>query len=483
MKQLSATDASFLYMETPNAPLHISTLAIYDPSTAPGGKVRFKEIINNYNRKIRGISAMTEHLVEVPMQLDHPYWVDNGSFDPEFHIRHIALPKPGDWRQLCILISRLHSRHLDRNRPLWEVWVIEGLDNVKDFPKGCFALFTKMHHAAIDGASGLAMMEALHNLTPDYDAEFKPAETKVESIPSKTELLVRSSINSVRKPLNFLSVAKNTIPGLARTVSGIREGKLKRVTDIPRTRFNTTISPHRVFESANFTIEDIKTIKNTVEGATVNDVALAIVGGALNKYLSAHDELPEQSLAAMAPINIRAKNDTEPGNHLSMMTVQLRTDIDGALERLQAVHDSTLNAKELNNAIGARTMSEYTQTMPSALMAQGMRLSTSLGLANRMNPATNTFVTNVPGPQLALYNTGAKMLRYSGAGPLVDGMGLFHSVNSYCGKLTVSIIACREMMPDPAFYIQCITDTFNEMLSASNSETKTTKKVKKKKTE
>lgn len=153
MRQLTGLDATFLYLESPNVPMHISGLSIYDQSTAPGGGVRFKEIIDNIHTRMLSIPTMTQHLVTVPMELDHPYWLTDGTFDPEFHIRHIALPKPGDWRQLCILISRLHARPLDRNRPLWELYVIEGLDNVEGVPAGSFAMFSKVHHAAIDGSS------------------------------------------------------------------------------------------------------------------------------------------------------------------------------------------------------------------------------------------------------------------------------------------------------------------------------------------
>lgn len=470
MQQLTGIDASFLYLETPGAPQHIGGVSIYDPSTAPGGKVRFKEIIENYSQRVRGIPQMTRHLVEVPFQLDHPYWVDDGNFDPEFHIRHIALPQPGDWRQLCILIARLHARPLDRSKPLWELYVIEGLDNVDGLPSGCFGLFSKTHHAAIDGTSGMDINVAVHDLSPDYTRKTEVATVTVDETPSAAELILRSSISSVKKPFNFLGVARNTIPNFARAAAGLYKGKLKRVKDIPRTRFNSTVSPHRVYDAVTFPLDDIKRIKNSVEGATVNDTALALLGGALRKYLSKHDELPESSLAAMAPINIRSDKDKAGGNVVSSMTVQLRTDVEDPMERLRAVQESTGNAKELNKAIGAKTMTDYTQFMPSMLTAQAMRLSSSMGLANRMSPTINTVVTNVPGPGIPLYNTGAKMLTSYGAGPIFDGMGLFHVISSYCGQFIVTATSCREMMPDPAFYMECIKESFEEMLSAAKKQ-------------
>jgi diacylglycerol O-acyltransferase len=476
MQQLTGLDASFLYLETANAPMHISGLAIYDQSTAPGGKVRFKDIIDNYSQRVRGMPPMTRKLLEVPLKLDHPYWVSDGSYDPEFHIRHLALPKPGDWRQLCILISRLHARPLDRNHPLWETYIIEGLDNVEGVPEGSFAVFSKTHHAAIDGTSGMEMTAAIHDLTPDYSAVREPTVIEVDSKPSKLELIVRAQINGIKKPFNFISVARNTVPGMARAYNATRKGALQRVDHIPRTRFNGNVSPHRVFEAINVSLQDIKDIKNSVAGATVNDTALTLVGGALRKYLQAHGELPDLSLAAMAPVNVRSDSDTTGGNIVSTMTVQLRTDIEAPLERLSAVHDGTKDAKELSNAVGAKAMTDYSQFIPSTLTAQAARLASRWGLMSRMKPSFNCVVTNVPGPPIPLYSTGAKMVANYGTGPVTDGLGLFHVISSYCGQFVVSATSCRDMMPDPEFYRACLQESFDELKAAAEEENKPVKK-------
>lgn len=473
MKQLTGLDASFLYAETPNAPMHISGLSIYDQSTAPGGKVRFKEIVQNTNNRLMGLPVMTQKLLKVPLNFDHPYWVTDGAYDPEFHIRHIALPKPGDWRQLCIVISRLHARQLDRAHPLWELYIIEGLDNVEGVPKGSFAMFSKTHHAAIDGTSGMELTAATHDLTADYTASRGASRTiAVDTEPSSIELILRAQFNNIRKPLNFVSVARNTIPGMAKAVAGLSRGKLSRVRNVPRTRFNRTVSPHRVFNAINVSLEDVKKIKNSVPGATVNDAAITIVGGALRQYLKFHNELPTHSLAAMAPINVRSDKDTAGGNIVASMTVQIRSDIADPLERLQAVHESSGRAKELTNAIGAKAMTDYTQFIPSMLTAQAARLASRWGLANRMNPSFNCVITNVPGPPIPLYNTGAKMVANYGTGPVQDGLGLFHVIGSYCGQFTISATSCRVMMPDPDFYRQCLQDSFDELFAAANSTAK-----------
>lgn len=480
MRQLTGLDASFLYLETPNAPMHISGLSIYDQSTAPEGSVRFKEIIDNTAKRMASLPVMTQKLVNVPLNLDHPYWVTDGAFDPEFHIRHIALPKPGDWRQLCILISRLHARPLDRSRPLWEMYVIEGLDNVDGVPEGSFAMFSKTHHAAIDGTSGMEMTAAIHDLSPEYKRGQHDNTIRIDARPSTMEMVVRSQLNTLRKPFHLLSVARNTVPGMAKAVAGLSRGKLSRVKDVPRTRFNDTVSPHRVFNAINVSLDDIKAIKNSYPGATVNDVAITIVGGALRKYLTAHNELPESSLVAMAPVNVRSDKDQTGGNIVSTLTVQVCSDIEDAAQRLAAVNAGTRSAKEYNNAIGAKAMTDYSRFIPSTLTAQGARLASRWGLVNRMNPMFNCVITNVPGPPIPLFNTGAKMVANYGTGPVADGLGLFHVISSYCGQFVISATSDREMMPDPDFYRQCLLESFTDSLAAANSIN--TKKAKPRKT-
>jgi diacylglycerol O-acyltransferase len=477
MQQLTGLDASFLYLETPNAPMHISGLAIYDQSTAAGGKVRFKDVIDSTARRIRRVQSLTRRLATVPLGLDHPYWISDGTFDPEFHIRHMALPKPGDWRQLCIQIARIHARPLDRGRPLWEMYVIEGLDNVEGYPKGSFAIFTKMHHAAVDGASGLEITAATHDLTPDAQPNLEPYPVEVDETPSNVELVIRSQINTIKQPFRFISVARNTVPGFAKAYSRLRSGELHRIGVVPRTRFNASVSPHRVFNAVSLELSEIKAIKNAMPGATVNDVAITIVGGALRQYLKDKEELPDDSLVAMAPVNVRDSSEKGTGgNIVSAMAVEVRSDVADAAERLRAVHDGTVNAKAYANAIGAKTMTDYTQFIPSTLTAQAARLASRWGLMNQMKPQYNCVITNVPGPQVPLYSNGAKMLSNFGTGPVMDGMGLFHVIGSYCGEFSISATACRQMMPDPDVYRQCLQDSFESLKLALLGNTEKVRK-------
>ena len=468
MQQLTGLDASFLYLETPNSPMHISGLYLYTQETAPGGQVRFKQILEFIASRIQRLPSMARRLKRVPFDLDHPYWIDDGDFDPEYHIRHVRLPEPGDWRQLCIMVSRIHARPLDRARPLWEIHVIEGLDRVEGCPPGSFALFTKMHHASVDGASGMEITAAIHDLEPTVEEAEIGDWRSGEAEPSAFKLLARAQRNAIRQPLRFISVARNTVPGFARAFMQLNSGRLERIAKVPRTRFNGTVSPYRVFTGVKFPLAEIKAIKNAVEGTTVNDVAITIVGGALRRYLLDKGELPPQSLVAMAPINVRNTSEKGTGgNVVSTMAVKVHSEMEDGEARLRAVHAGTKSAKELNNAIGAKSMTDYAQFIPSTLTAQAARLASRWHLANQINPFYNCVITNVPGPQVPLYCSGARMISNYGAGPCADSLGLFQVISSYCGEFTISVTCCREMMPDPGFYQECLQASFDELKAAT----------------
>ncbi|MEO1489226.1 MAG: wax ester/triacylglycerol synthase domain-containing protein, partial [Pseudomonadota bacterium] len=354
MRQLQGMDSSFVAMESPNSPMHIGNLLIYNPATAPGGFVRFKDILEHFASRMQLSSMMRQRLVRVPFDLDYPYWVEDPNFDLEYHLRHVALPKPGDWRQLCIQTARIHARPMDLTRPPWEFTVIEGLDNVRGFPPGCFAFVTKMHHAAIDGVSGIDLMEATHTLAPSAPPPNAPDDWKPEAIPGPVELLGKSYLNSLINPFRQARVAAQSVPGVASAIKGLVTREFKLSSDLmpPRTRFNRSISPHRVVEGRSFPLKDIKAIRALMpqEKVKVNDVALAIVGGALNKYLTAKDDLPKASMTAMAPISVRADNEKgEMGNQVAAMIAPLGSHLADPGERL-ALGRSSLAVRYLLSA-------------------------------------------------------------------------------------------------------------------------------------
>jgi diacylglycerol O-acyltransferase / wax synthase len=470
MEQLSGQDASFVYFDTQNTPMHIGSVGIYDPSTAPGGFVRFKDILRHIESRLDGARSFRQKLVRVPFDLDHPYWIEDDSFDLEYHVRHIALPAPGDWRQLCIQVARLHARPMDLSRPLWEFVIVEGLDNIPGLPKGCFALVAKVHHAAIDGMSGVEMSAAVHDLAP-ISIKDAPASTwKPESEPPLGELLVRTWVNSIKQPVRFAETVVKTIPGMARLGREIAGGdvSLAGTKMAPKTLLNGKVSPHRVFDGTSFALSEIRAVKDTLPGATVNDVILAIIGGGLRHYLSGRKELPAESMSAMAPISVRdEKEKSALGNLVSAMVVDLGTDIEEPMARLEHIHQAAKNSKAMTNAVGARTLTNYSQLIPSGLAGLGARLYTRLGIANAHAPIFNCVATNVPGSRVPLFFAGAKMVKMMGLGPIFDGMGLINTIYSYEKDIAISFTSDRMMIPDPAAYAEALRVSFEDLKAAA----------------
>jgi WS/DGAT/MGAT family acyltransferase len=482
MEQLSGLDASFLYLETGNMPMHIGGLAIYDQSTAPGGAVTFKDILRFFEKRVHKARAFRQRLVTVPMSLDYPYWIDDPDFDLEFHVRHIALPKPGDWRQLCIQAARLHARPLDTNRPLWEAYVIEGLDNVAGVPEGSFALVTKFHHAAIDGVSGAEISAAIHDTSPEDTVEAPENDWNPERFPTAMELLGRTAVTTAKKPFEFASLVARNVPTAWRFGRGLLSKELNLTMNVPRTRFNGNVSPHRVFDGRSFSLEEIRAIKGRVEGATINDVIVSVCGGALRRYLESKGELPEESLVAMAPVSARPEEMRKAaGNMVSTMSLPVRSDIADPLERLRAVHGESEKAKRLTRTLGTSLATEAAHFLPSTTSGLIATAYGRYGLAKRLPPMYNTIITNVPGPNFPLYSMGSQMVASFGLGPVVHGIGLFQPVIGYNGQITVSAISCREMMPDPEFYCDCLTEAFEDLKNAAKKPAKKSKTKRSKK--
>lgn len=490
MQQLSPQDAQFLYMETNKSLSQVTSVSIFDPSTAEGGTVRFKQIIEHVRSRLHTSPIYKRRIYHVPLEMDYPYWIDDEHFDIEYHIRHGRLPHPADWRQLCIHLARFHSRPLDMQRAPWEMYVIEGLDNIPGIPKGSYALATKIHHAAADG---MAIVNFFGGLM-DIDAKGTPAmpiankvTSKKHERPSPMQMGVRSLINTARSPMNVADVLLRSAPGIVRSLNNkIAESQREAKRTIPLTRFNLETSPHRVFDAINFSLNDLKSFRALAKGSTVNDVVLAICSSALRKYLIHHKELPAESLKAFVPVNVRdkEKNATKkdaPGNNISNMAPLLYTDIEDPVKRLRAIHDETKSQKAAKKGISARLMTDVTKHIPASTQLLAARLVMSSELAGR---ATNVCISNVPGPDMPVYMNGAKAIRNMGLGPLGDRMGLFIVVTSYNGVMSFNPTSCRRTMPDINFFIECLRDSFDELKAATKEviATEKNKKPTKKKT-
>ena len=473
MEQLSPLDTAFLNLETGNTPMHVGSLGIYDQSTVDGAVLGFKEIIKFFESRLHKVPSLRYRMVEVPMGLDYPYWIADPDFDIEFHLRHIALPQPGDWRQLCIQVARIHARPLDMGRPPWEIYVIEGLDNIAGMPKGCFGVVTKVHHSLVDGVFGAQLLTALHDLGPKASPVKVDKPWIVDRVPTGVELLSRAAFNGVR---NFAKKGKaltqHVLPGSVDIAKNLLKGtedkdSANMLFKAPKTRFNEKISAHRVFEAVDFDLKDIKALKNAKEGISLNDVMVGLVAGALRRYLKTKGELPEESLTAMIPISVRpeARNNVQ-GNQISFMFPKVYTDIADPVERLDAIRAATTKGKSANDKKGGSLMLDAAQLLPTTVTNIALRTALKYNLTSYLKPLFNTVITNVPGPQLPLYFAGAKMVNFYGTGISYDSMGLFHILFSYNGKISVSVTCCRSMMPDPAFYADCLRYSLREMQKA-----------------
>jgi WS/DGAT/MGAT family acyltransferase len=471
MRQLSRNDTLFLASESAHSNSNVSLIQIYDPSTAPAGRLQFKSILALVQSRLHRSPVFRQKLRSVPLGLDDPYWVEDENFDLEYHVRHIALPKPGDWRQFCIQTSRIHARPLDLNRPLWELYVIEGLDSLLDLPKDSFALLTKLHHAAIDFRRGTAIITLLHDLTPEPPAPEPPEPWFPESPPGSLELVCRGLASAVASPRRLARPFTSALASVAPAARSFASDLLQRQEAPPVTRFNSIVSPYRVFETRRFLLDEFREIRRLVPGAKINDAVLAVCAGGLRRYLEGNDELPERDLTTLTPVYVR---DPEAGPasrpEVEWERLALGVDIADPVKRLAFIKAQTASSKLMSKAIGARELTDIGTHSPAATLAiTGKLLGRALLGVGRRVPIANCAITNVPGPSIPIYLNGARMTYFSAIMPINDGLGLVFAVTSYDGRIIISPTSCREQMPDPEVFAQCLRDCFQEYLALART--------------
>jgi WS/DGAT/MGAT family acyltransferase len=389
----------------------------------------------------------------------------------------VALPKPGDWRQFCILASRLTRPHFDMSRPLWEMFVVEGLDNVDWLPKGCFAILTRLHHAAVDGTALAELTWGLHDLSVKGGKVKHPEVPDIRE-PSTMEMATRAWWNNASSPLRLARPLSNVLPVLGSGLMKMAGNRMKRPFEearadspIPKTRFNRRVSPHRVFTSTRFPLDECKKMRNLVPGSTINDVVVATIGGALRRYLDHHGDLPADTMVAAMPVNTRDPDADSTGadNQITFMAAAIGSDISDPVARLQFVYDNTSNSKAVLQGIGADDLTDINKHVPSALLAAAARMITTVGFdsAGTGKRLFNVAISNVPGPTMPIYLKGAQLRFWSVVGPLADGMGSIFAVTSYNGELFICPTACRDIVPDPEFLAECIEQSFAELQELS----------------
>jgi diacylglycerol O-acyltransferase / wax synthase len=475
VQKLTGQDALFLHLDQQHASTHATMIYIYDQSSL-AHPLRFRQIVGHLEKRLAVSPMFRRRIVQAPLGLAYPYWADDPGFDIDFHVRHFALPKPGDWRQFQIMAARLHARPLDLMRPPWEMYVIEGLDRVKWLPKGSFALVTKVHHAAVDGTALAELTWALHDIV-GAKGRHTPVLARQKHVarqtpaPGLVDTLRRIAIDNVAAPLRLAGPVSRVLPKLSiAAMKMLSRAIFASKGGAPRTRFNQRISAQRTFESVIFDFAIIKRIRAAVPGATVNDAVLAIVGGALRRYLQSKGELPAQSLVALAPVNTRqeAGERQTTGNAISFLTFPLASDVADPRARLAMIQQRTSQTKALSSAIGGHDLTDISKFAPPATLAFAGRMATMIGMGGQ-GPLVlhNCVVTNVPGPNVELSMLGAKLCYWSGLGPISDGVGAIFAVSSFNGRMFISLTSCPEMVPDPAFFGDCIRASIAEMAAAA----------------
>ncbi len=446
MKRLTGMDATFLYMETPSQPMHVGAVTILDPSSMKGGYSfdKFRDLVES---RLHLLPPFRRRLVFTPLALHHPVWIEDPGFDLDFHIRRAAIPGPGTVDQLAEFTADTMARPFDRTKPMWRIWVVEGLQD------GKIAMVCKVHHAAIDGVSGAELLVALLDLENEPAPSPNPTpDWKPERLPSDLAMLGRAMVELAPYPRRMLKALRRTVELTLSLREHHREPDAPPPASpffhAPRTSFNAAITPHRSVAFAQVPLGEVKRLKASL-GCTVNDLVLTVCAGALRSYLSEIGELPDEPLIATVPISVRTADERGAlGNRVSAMFAALATQLDDPLARLESIRESTVAAKEQHELIGADMLTDWAEFAAPAIFARAARLYSQLKLADVHRPIHNLVMSNVPGPQFPLYCAGATLTALYPLGPISEGAGLNITVMSYMGNLYFGLLGCRELLPD-----------------------------------
>ena len=466
MQMLSALDATFIYLESAHSPMSIGAVYVMDAKEAPAD-FSYQDWYSLVKSRLGLSKVFRRRLVEVPLDLSFPYWIRDPDFDLQTHLPQLTLPEPGGIQELMQAAADTWAHVLERDRPLWDITFVDGLDTVAGISKGSFALITRVHHAAVDGKASVEVMSAILDTAPkvrkvEVDDSWEP-----EELPSTLDVIARSWSKAGRKAVDLAEfVGKAAVDAVGMEVDKWLERiePPPRLLTAPPSIFNQAITPGRTFWGRNFDFDRIKAIRNCVAGTTVNDVVLAICAGGLRNYLVQRNELPAKPLVAMAPISVRGETQ-DTGNEVSAMLVSLATDVDDALSRLFHIRANTQRSKIHASALPANRITEF---LPSETLAAAARVYTRTRLGGYHRPFFNVTITNVPGPPVPMYAAGARIHSAFGMAPILDGLGLILVVVSYHGRISIGINSCRQIVPDPDNMAECFSRSLDELELAVN---------------
>ncbi len=475
MRRLSGVDSAFIYGETPTWHMHVCSLIIADPSDMEDG-FDVERLKRQLVERLPQVPQFRWKLVEVPLHLDRPGWIEDADFDIDYHVRRIAVPSPGGSDELNRLVGDLASYQLDRSRPLWELWVIEGVED------GMVAIFAKIHHAIIDGASGAGLSEILLDLEPDPPQRDLVERGNVGThAPHPLDLMARGMLSFAVTPWRFGRLAGQLVRQgieVARAASNPERTLPPMGIGTPRTPLNGEIGPHRRFATSTVPLDDVKAVKNAF-GVKLNDVVLELCAAAIRRWLIDQDELPDDPLIAQVPVSLRSEGDDEVGTKVGAMFTSLATDIEDPGERLLAIHAATQSAKEMREAMAVHKIMGLTEAAPPRMISLASRMYSLAQLDRNAPPPMNVIVSNVPGPPFELYMAGAKLKGMFPLGPLLYGNRLEITVISFMGRLDFGFMADRDNAPDPRVFADFIPEAMRNLEKAAGRRQAAEKRKKK----
>lgn len=450
MEHLSSLDASFVHLETPDTPMHVASLLLLEPPENPAANF-YEEVKKLLANRIHLARLLHRKLAPMPFELGDPVWIDDDDVDIDYHVRHVLLPQPGTMEQLEALTARLHSSTLDRSRPLWEVYVIEGLQD------GLIGYYNKVHHSGIDGKSGTELANVLYDITPEPRVFEPPVRRQTSGyqlgVTEMFEAGLRNAVMQYAKLAGMLPKAAEVFGGLAGAASRLSD-KAQDGTHLrpaPKTLFNVAITNQRSFATMQIPLAGMKALAKS-QHATLNDIVMAICAGGLRKFLEARNALPEEPLQAGVPASLREPGDKSMNNQVTMVRVNLATNISDPQNRLDAIRGSSQESKEMLGRVKGMIATDMPMIGSPWIMSGFAMLYGRSNLADRMPAFANVIISNVPGPPKTLYVAGAKMVRYYPVSIPYHGTALNITVQSYAGSMDFGLTACRRAMPQSEMY-------------------------------
>ena len=466
METMTGLDAKFLYSETPTAHMHTVKVAVSDVSGIEGG-FSYDTLLAVLGQQLGRLPPFRRRVVPVPWGLDHPVWGEDPAFDLKHHVSRRVLDEPGGDRELAAVVAGFAGTPLERDRPLWELLVVEGLAG------GRMAVVVKLHHAVADGTAAVALLQSVvRGATPEPSIDPEPDPWRPEPLPGRRQLLTMAAHDQVKRwkglPWLAMQSARRARASETRRRSFAVKPPLP-LHHIPKTSFNVSLTAERTFAMTNLPLEDLKAIRRAA-GTTLNDVYLAVCAGALRRYLSDRGELPERPLVASVPVSTDPNVARMSGNRVDNLYVSIGTDIADPRQRLKHIHDVTTAAKEVRSLLGNDLLAQRADVIPPQAYRFIVRAWTRSHIANRVHPPLNVVLSNVAGPRERISFGPIALEALYSVGPILEGIGLNITAWSYVDTLGVSLLGTPASVPDPWLIIDALHDSLDELGGAIGAE-------------